>query len=355
MFRSPLLLAALVACTPTSSPAPKDSATLGEGLDETPLPDDGTPVATAPQFFADNTLQPAVLAALQTATQRVQVAQYTIWSGSPAVDELVDAIGDAAARGVDVQVLADETSTGILDVLAALEDRGARVLLDSPERTTHNKLWIIDNTAFNGSHNLSQSALQTNREVSLQVDDPAAVAALSAWFDAVWADPEATPGHAPAGDAAVVYADDAVIEGYSSCLESADDTVMLVMYALAWDARYPGSSIDVLLNGIEAAHDRGIDVKVLLDDSEWIRDNSINTAAIERLSASGLAVRTASVSELVHAKMLVCDQRVMVSDANWSYSGLELYHGTSVAMDDPTLATAALGWAGALWDRGLDH
>ena len=42
--------------------------------------------------------------------------------------------------------------------------------------------------------------------------------------------------------------------------------------------------------------------------------------------------------------MLVCDGVVIVSDANWSYSSLDLYNGTSARIDDPAAAAATVAW-----------
>jgi phosphatidylserine/phosphatidylglycerophosphate/cardiolipin synthase-like enzyme len=347
-------LALVVGCAPGSAPSdtvPADEAPHGGGLDESeggvdePLPD----WAEHEDVLVDDALHEAVLGALQGAEHEVRVAQYTIWDGGP-VDELVAALGEAAARGVAVWVLADETATGVEGVLAELEAVGAAAQLDSPERTTHNKLWIIDDEAYSGSHNLSWSALETNREASLRVGEPEAVAALRDWFDGLWADPAALQPVATAG----VATDTAAFGAFRDCLDGAEERVRLVMYAVAWDERYPGSTVDLLLGAVEEASARGVDVQVLLDDSEWIRDNGINDAAEARLVAAGVPLRRTHTSEVVHAKALVCDDRALVSDANWSYSGLELYHGATVSRDDPEVAQALADWMQGLWEQGRE-
>ena len=346
-----LLLGLMVGgCTAKSEPAGDSAAAggAGDGLDEDRPRDTGNDRPIADDLLADTALQPAVLAAIEGAERELRVAQYTIWSGNETVDALVDAVGAAAARGVAVWVLADETSDGIETLLDGLAAQGAQVQLDSPDRTTHNKLWIIDDTAFSGSHNLSWSALSSNRELSLRTDDPVAVGALRDWYDALWADPAAL--HPVEGDA--IATDDGVIGAVIGCLDGATERVRVVMYAAAWDDRYPGGSVDRVLGAVEAAHGRGVDVQVVLDDSEWIRDNGINDAAEARLVAAGVPLRRAAASEVVHAKVVVCDDRTLASDANWSYSGLELYHGATLVRDDAQVAAAAAAWADGIWDLG---
>ncbi|HPK53438.1 MAG TPA: phospholipase D-like domain-containing protein [Smithellaceae bacterium] len=54
-----------------------------------------------------------------------------------------------------------------------LEAKGVRVFLDSPRKTMHNKLIVIDQRLILlGSHNLTQSALKYNNEMSVLIDRP---------------------------------------------------------------------------------------------------------------------------------------------------------------------------------------
>ena len=88
----------------------------------------------------------------------------------------------AARRGVKVSVLLEQgkpeeaaiRNRDNLTVKERLSAAGAKVFLDSPRRTTHTKLAVIDGRyTFVGSHNLTQSALKYNREVSVMIDSPA--------------------------------------------------------------------------------------------------------------------------------------------------------------------------------------
>jgi phosphatidylserine/phosphatidylglycerophosphate/cardiolipin synthase-like enzyme len=48
------------------------------------------------------------------------------------------------------------------------------VFFDSPKRTTHTKLAVIDGRyTFIGSHNMTQSALKHNNELSVLIDSQA--------------------------------------------------------------------------------------------------------------------------------------------------------------------------------------
>ncbi|MEQ8164223.1 MAG: phospholipase D-like domain-containing protein, partial [Smithellaceae bacterium] len=54
-----------------------------------------------------------------------------------------------------------------------LEEKGVKVYFDSLQKTTHTKLVVIDSRlVLLGSHNLTQSALKYNNEISLLIDRP---------------------------------------------------------------------------------------------------------------------------------------------------------------------------------------
>ena len=54
-----------------------------------------------------------------------------------------------------------------------LEAKGVEVYFDSPRKTMHNKLVVIDQRfVLLGSHNLTQSALKYNNETSILIDRP---------------------------------------------------------------------------------------------------------------------------------------------------------------------------------------
>jgi phosphatidylserine/phosphatidylglycerophosphate/cardiolipin synthase-like enzyme len=308
-------------------------------------------------ILPESALLEALLAALPQAQRRVWTAQYTLWDGQHTA-RVYAALEDAAARGVDVRVLADEEADDTPDRLEALADAGAQTRLDDRAVTTHHKLWVIDDVVITGSHNLSDSGLVRNAELSARTADVDVVDAAAARFDALWQDPEARPAAAAQPDTgrpAQLYVDDEVLGGLLHCVDNAQLQVDLAIYAIAWDARYPGSGVDLLLTALEAAHRRGVAVQVVLDDSDWVRDNGINAAAVDRLRAAGVPTRRADPDALVHAKSMVCDHTVLVSDANWSYSGLDLYHGATLALRDPARAAEAQTWIEDLWAAGQDR
>jgi len=59
------------------------------------------------------------------------------------------------------------------ETAARLREKGNTVIFDSPRVNTHTKTAVIDGRyIFLGSHNLTNSALKYNRELSVYIDSP---------------------------------------------------------------------------------------------------------------------------------------------------------------------------------------
>lgn len=100
-------------------------------------------------------------------------------------DRVLAALAAAAERGVQVTAIlergpeGDNVSRDNTATALRLQGAGIRVCFDSPERTTHAKVVVIDGRfLFVGSHNLTQSALRYNREVSVRIESPGLAAEL---------------------------------------------------------------------------------------------------------------------------------------------------------------------------------
>ncbi len=136
--------------------------------------------------------------AMEAATGRIDVVMYGVnlnprFPDGP-VAVLAGYLYDAAARGARVRVLLersdwDEGLTALNEQAAqTMTAQGVEVRFDALDVTTHAKVVIADDTVLLGSNNWSFTGLELAHEVGARFDDPAAVASLSAWFEARWAE-----------------------------------------------------------------------------------------------------------------------------------------------------------------------
>lgn len=342
------LVVLALACRPPADPSDPATPTVFVPVPPTPLPPAPPPDPGPTRLINDRAYLPAAVQAIDAAVSEVRVAQFVIYDAS-SVQQVLGALERAAARGVAVRVLADEEGSETRGILDRLAQAGVQTSLDSRNTVLHSKLIVADGVALVGSHNLTHAALASNHEAAALIADPEIAGWYADWFDALWDAPDAWPAIPPLAHALhTPLSDLAVSVALRGCVDGAVDEIELVLYALAWDPDYPGSDVDLLLTSIEAAIGRGVDVRITLDRSPWIVSNGINDAAIARLEAAGADVGPAPAGVTTHAKLLRCDDALIVSDANWSHSGLALMRGTSLRTTDAALVDAARAWAATL-------
>jgi phosphatidylserine/phosphatidylglycerophosphate/cardiolipin synthase-like enzyme len=135
----------------------------------------------------------ALLTRVREAKRRIICAFYLFKVGDnpgnlPAavVAELVK----ARQRGVEVTVILDlGKSTRLENRTAAgiLLQNGVRVRFTSRRRTTHVKAMVIDDRyVLMGSHNLTQSALAYNNELSVLLESPELAARATRYLEALY-------------------------------------------------------------------------------------------------------------------------------------------------------------------------
>ena len=91
---------------------------------------------------------------------------------------ILQELSKAAQRGVRVVLVLEQderpdstVNRDNRDSSDRLKKAGVEIHFDSPKRTTHTKLAVIDGRyTFIGSHNLTQSALKYNNELSVLID-----------------------------------------------------------------------------------------------------------------------------------------------------------------------------------------
>ena len=139
------------------------------------------------QYFSE------VMGLFNAATQRIRVVMYGI-SYSPKyaggkVNQLVEALAAARARGVDVAVIIDLSDYNALlnkvnrPAKEFLAGAGVAVFDDPEKTTTHAKLIVADDVAVVGSVNWGKDALETRNETCVAVRAAAVADAFAAYFD----------------------------------------------------------------------------------------------------------------------------------------------------------------------------
>ena len=170
----------------------------GVKLDLAPLETEVQLIIPLPETVGTGNYARLLLKLLGRAQRSVQVVIYRIsyYPAFPASlsNEILRALVDAAARGLDVRVLIDDcaffptSAAANLQAANYLTSRGVEVRFDDPDETTHAKLIIIDREdTLLGSTNWNYYALEMNNEVAIAfIGLPDVAAPFVSFFEMLW-------------------------------------------------------------------------------------------------------------------------------------------------------------------------
>ena len=155
------------------------SAFAGEKRDAISFDQSGCPAF----LLINENYFPALLKAIDEAQSEIFMSIFSFKAGvhkNSYPDRILGHLNKAVKRGVNVKVilettgrLNDELNTQNRQTGKLLEENGVKVYFDSPRTTTHTKLIVIDEkVVILGSHNLTQSGLKYNNEISILIERP---------------------------------------------------------------------------------------------------------------------------------------------------------------------------------------
>jgi phosphatidylserine/phosphatidylglycerophosphate/cardiolipin synthase-like enzyme len=239
----------------------------------------------------------------------IDAAQRSLWLQMYlfTVDELADRVIAAHQRGVEVRVLLDPDHEGNPDVRARLSAAGVPVR-DAPAQFefSHAKYLLLDGErAVIASANFNYGAITEERNYGAVTDDPADVADLAAVFDSDWTQQG--------------FADLDCTRLLVSPVNSRMRLLQLIGGAAqSLEVAVPYITDSSIRTAIIEAHQRGVEVRVLLEEPAEFADNA---ATLATLANQGISARVAGALSL-HAKLLVADGVAFVGSQNLSPTSL---------------------------------
>ena len=145
-------------------------------------------------MLADEEFAPALLEGIRSARRSILCTYFLFKVTDSRRNEplrIAEELVRARRRGVAVTVVLeqdnkrrDQTIEENGRVAALLRNGGVTVRFDAPRTTTHVKATVIDGrSVYLGSHNLTQSALHHNNELSVLIDSPELADEVSRYLD----------------------------------------------------------------------------------------------------------------------------------------------------------------------------
>jgi phosphatidylserine/phosphatidylglycerophosphate/cardiolipin synthase-like enzyme len=353
------LLLLLAACSASQGGnSTGDTVELLAGSDsqsDGPGTDSGDPRGTITPVF-NQVYWTEVHEVIENAQDSLKVVHFELNHDS-AGDEIAQLLAQAAARGVDVQVVLDdevESNTARVEELGAA---GVAVKLDGAGRMTHTKLVVADRSrALFGSTNWSWSSMRKNNETNVLVEDQLICGYFADYADALWNAPRTTWKQpvqvSPLGRA---FGDASYVPEAMALINGAEERVDLLLYGMNVDPDQPDSEVYKLLKAMKAAQDRGVQVRIVLDWSSYDRTmNRLNTSNAAELRKLGFNVRFETPQTISHAKLLVSEKEALIGSNNWGYGGFVKNHEIGVRTADQGVVQAALTYFEGIWGVSLE-
>jgi phosphatidylserine/phosphatidylglycerophosphate/cardiolipin synthase-like enzyme len=245
-----------------------------------------------------------------------------IYLWTPSRMDVVEALGRAVERGVNVRVLMEREPAGgrpNMEVISALRDRGVELRFSKPFRFVfvHEKSMVIDDRlAWFGSGNLTGSTFKANREYMLITDRPDWVAEIARVFDADW--------HGERIDlsrAKLVWSPDRVSRGVREGNSREKVLGLINGTRRTLFLEQAGMVDEEVISALEEAVARGVYVRLVGSPADP-EENTYFVPGAERLRRAGVHLRYLP-SPYVHAKVIVADgNTALVGSINMSQSSL---------------------------------
>ncbi len=145
-------------------------------------------------MLADHTYYDALISGIRKAKKEI-TGCFFLFKASETRNNLpmtiVSELIAARKRGVNVTIELEQATTGKGTVYeqnrraaTLMADAGIKVRFDTPKTTTHVKALVIDSRyVYIGSHNLTQSALKYNNELSVMIDSTEFAAEVTSYLE----------------------------------------------------------------------------------------------------------------------------------------------------------------------------
>jgi phosphatidylserine/phosphatidylglycerophosphate/cardiolipin synthase-like enzyme len=403
---APRFFLALLAVATASGPAPADAPA-------TPPPPAVQLVETRPvETSLGNPALPEAhdvwLAMFRSATRTIDLEEFYLshWPGEPTTD-LLEALGQAAKRGVHIRLVLD---SGFLDRYAMPAESLGRLPNFSVrwiimKRVTgggvqHSKYFIVDGRdVFVGSQNFDWRALKHVHELGVRARDPRIAAAFGGVFDMDWAAADTTTppatrdavvkGAAARARAAVASAPWTIVNvpgdtvriapswsprAYSPDTTHWDRTRIvdlmdgarheIVFQVLTYSPGGRGERDATIDQAVRRAAARGVRVQLIVSDWEAGASGMASIQSLARVPNVGVKMGTVPewsggyipFARVEHCKYMVVDTTATwVGTSNWDPSYFSVTRNLALTMWNRRIAAQARAVFEASWDAPGSH
>jgi len=112
-------------------------------------------------------------------------------------------------------------------------------------------------------------------------------------------------------------------------IDSADESIHLLMFEIKYYEKYPDSEVNQLVEKLIKKNSKGVEVKIIVD--QFLTDKR----AVEILQKTGVDIKWDSTKLTTHNKLMIIDGRVvLIGSTNWSYYSFSKNRESNVIFND---------------------
>jgi len=136
-------------------------------------------------------------------------------------------------------------------------------------------------------------------------------------------------------------------------IKEAKSSIRVIAFEMGYYPQYPLSPSNVLIQNLINAEKTGVDVKVILEVSNWNdRITKKNKFAGKILSEGGVEVRYDSPLVTTHAKLVIIDSSfAILGSTNWTYYSLTQNKELSLFVELPSAVSELEDYFNRLWEE----
>lgn len=132
---------------------------------------------------------------------------------------------------------------------------------------------------------------------------------------------------------------------------TAESEISAVIYL----AKFHGSrqtEVNLILEDLVSAKNRGLNVRVLLEKSNYNDDlNLYNREFMDSLEKYGISTKFESMNTTTHSKCVVFDKEtVLLGSTNWTTSALEYNNEANIKIENREIAIQAEKYIDKIWE-----
>ncbi|MFH1834774.1 MAG: phospholipase D-like domain-containing protein [Methanobacteriota archaeon] len=143
----------------------------------------------------------------------------------------------------------------------------------------------------------------------------------------------------------IPVSDRGYFEAAHKALSEAKTSIHIASFEVKYYENFPNSSMNILVEDLIAAHNRGVEVKVVVD--EYSNENN----AFARLRDAGIEIKYDSEEVTTHAKLIIVDGKIVIlGSTNLSFYGIEKNNEVNVVIRDEETARYYENYFQNIWE-----